>query len=367
MVEFKSQAETEEVEVKEYKLKPVKKMGKYKPYLEHTVRFPAKMRLEILEHLILTHTSEGEVILDMMAGTGSTGIVAAYHNRNAILVELEPHFYAWICEAIRKFQAQTALTTRGWIVAIKGDARNLASGSINRIIDIILTSPPYGRANTGGGIYKKGYEGKYGKDEKLHLRHDRKITKNPDNVSNLPFGKIDAVLTSPPYANIAKSKSGAIDPHMQGLISKLSGIPVKEFAHNKEKLKEATLIAQKKMPFKYSDNPNNVGNVPFKRGKRTYLTEMKKIYHEAFQVLRKGGKAIIVVRPFIRNRKVVDLPHITAQLLRSTGYFIRAINKYRIEPSFWRRNYEKKYPDVPKLRHEYAIIAEKPAKRETPI
>jgi len=147
-----------------------------------------------------------------------------------------------------------------------GTIDELAKKNISQLrehgqVDTVITSPPFGEANRGSGIAKKGYSGKHGVDPKLHERHDRPLSDDPNNISNLPLGKVDTVITSPPFANIAKSREGGISPHMQGLISQLSGIPVEEFAHDVKKLREAVKIAQSKIPFKYSDDPQNIGNL----------------------------------------------------------------------------------------------------------
>lgn len=97
--------------------------------------------------------------------------------------------------------------------------------------------------------------------ERLVDRQDLGYGSGKDNIGNLGF---DSIIFSPPYANIAKSNQGAIHPHMQGLISKLSGIPVKEFTNDVDRLKEAVRIAQSKIPFSYGDDPNNIGNLPFR-------------------------------------------------------------------------------------------------------
>jgi hypothetical protein len=244
------------------------------------------------------------------------------------------------------------------------------------------------------------------------------------NISNLPFGQVDSIITSPPYSNIATAKEGAISPHMQGLISKLSGIPVKEFAHNVEKLKEAVKIAQSKIPFKYSDSPNNIGNLPLgdidccitsppyegslegttrhTRGgiasrdptlartgsyatvmsfgvpvgspnksnignmkRETYLQAMFRVYGEMWKVLKPGGHAIVVVKPFVRNKEVVDLPWHTWLLMQRVGFQLAKLYKLRLkQESFWRILYYKNHPEVPRLRHEYVLVCRKPTDGE---
>ena len=79
-----------------------------------------------------------------------------------------------------------------------------------------------------------------------------------------------------------------------------------------------------------------------------------------YKVLKNGGLAIIVVKPFIRNKKVIDLPYHTWLLLQKVGFKLTKIYKLRLkQKSFWRILYERKFPEVPKIRHEYVIIVKK--------
>jgi hypothetical protein len=97
-------------------------------------------------------------------------------------------------------------------------------------------------------------------------------------------------------------------------------------------------------------------------GKPTYLSEMLKVYAQMFKVLKPNGLAIVVIKPFIRNRKVVDLPYHTWLLMSKVGFKLEKLYKLRLKTqSFWRLLFYKKYPDVPRIAHEYVIVARKPA------
>jgi len=50
---------------------------------------PTQKPEALLERIILTSTNEGDVVLDPMAGTGTTGVVALRHRRHFILIEKE--------------------------------------------------------------------------------------------------------------------------------------------------------------------------------------------------------------------------------------------------------------------------------------
>jgi len=183
----------------------------------------------------------------------------------------------------------------------KDNIGNLQHGDIN----IVITSPPYAEANRGGGIAVKGYEGKYGKDEKLHLRHDRPSSDNPDNISNKPYR--EDVEATPE------------------LVQKL------------QKLKDE------------------------KKGRsETYLEAMLLCYRECYNVLKPNGRIIVVIKPFIRNKKVVDLPYHTWLLLQKCGFKLSEVLKFRLpQISFWRVLYRQKHPEVERINHEYILVCKK--------
>jgi DNA modification methylase len=214
----------------------------YEPYLDHAKSHPAKMNMWLLEWLIKAFTKPGETVLDPMAGSGSMGVVAALHGRNAVQVELEKKFYDWMEKAKGNIEKNAAIQQKGWIKNILGDARCLSQ--LLRDVDICITSPPYAETHTGGGdpekrrkrLIKAGHNPKDflgGKARNAVLKHytevDTVITSPPysesmtkrrkgytvipelkktrempqdtkdDNIANLPHGTVAAIITSPPY------------------------------------------------------------------------------------------------------------------------------------------------------------------------
>jgi len=202
------------------------------------------------------------------------------------------------------FTSPKNVAAKGFLEGIpksKDNIGNLQHGDIN----IVITSPPYAEANRGGGIAVKGYEGKYGKDEKLHLRHDRPSSDNPDNISNKPYR--EDVEATPE------------------LVQKL------------QKLKDE------------------------KKGRsETYLEAMLQCYRECYNVLKPNGRIIVVIKPFIRNKKVVDLPYHTWLLLQKCGFKLSEVLKFRLpQISFWRVLYRQKHPEVERINHEYILVCKK--------
>lgn len=88
-------------------------------------------------------TKNEEIVLDPMAGTGSTLVAALRAGRNSYGIELNPK-YAEIAEQIVKEERQSLgekverLTSK----VIIGDATNATNNQLPKI-DYVLTSPPY--------------------------------------------------------------------------------------------------------------------------------------------------------------------------------------------------------------------------------
>jgi tRNA G10 N-methylase Trm11 len=394
MQEFRSRIE-DLVETEELHIRQEVAFGKYAALMPEEARqHPAKYNTELIEFLVEKYTQPGDVVADIMAGTGVLGVVAALRGRNVIQVELEPKYMEWMEKARENVERLNTLTEKGRIINLLGDSRrqtellaehvgaiitsppfgdtNLSAGDPERrrerllqaghdpsdflggsarnavlkhygqadavimsppytnkacadpvniskyrkggffaeekLIACCITSPPFGEANRGGGIAVKSYEGKHGRDPELHLRHDRPLSNNPDNISNLVFGDI--------------TQLGEQQEDLQQLYKRLMT----------------------------------------KKGRPTYLSEMLLVYKNMFEILRPGGTACVVVKPFIKDRKVVDLPYITWCLLRAVGFVLEKAYKWGIErPSFWRILYAKKNPDVPLVAHEYVVVVRKKA------
>ena len=63
---------------------------------------PTQKPLALFEYLIKTYTNEGDVVLDNVAGSGTTGEACINLNRDFILIEKEPKYYEVIKERVGK-------------------------------------------------------------------------------------------------------------------------------------------------------------------------------------------------------------------------------------------------------------------------
>ena len=59
---------------------------------------PTMKPIELIENALLNSSEENDIILDLFGGSGSTLIACEKNNRNARLMELDPHY----CDVIRK-------------------------------------------------------------------------------------------------------------------------------------------------------------------------------------------------------------------------------------------------------------------------
>ena len=130
-------------------------------YVEVSGHHPAKMLPAIAQRAIATYTQPGDLVVDPMAGIGSTLVEAVHLGRDAIGVEYEPQ-WAELARANIDFARSQGATGHGEVVC--GDARHLASvvdPAVRGLVALVLTSPPYGpslhgqvTARPGQGIRK---------------------------------------------------------------------------------------------------------------------------------------------------------------------------------------------------------------------
>lgn len=92
---------------------------------------------QIPRNILLTYSSEGELVLDPMMGSGTTLIEARLLNRNAIGYDINPR-----AVEITRERIDFAVGTPAKQAVALGDVRDLSAHSDNSI-DLIITHPPY--------------------------------------------------------------------------------------------------------------------------------------------------------------------------------------------------------------------------------
>jgi len=193
---------------------------------------------------------------------------------------------------------------------------------------------------------------------------------DPDNIGNLP---VDSVVTSPPYekseafedTDFVKKISGDLDVKIlngeaKGHL-KARSAKYKSGAHASREhapSAEAEVAYLERAEKGRVENPGSIGKLE----RETYLAAMFRVYGEMMKVLKPGGRAVIVIKPFARDHKVVDLPWQTWLLLEKVGFHLEDLLKLRLrQMSFWRILYYRKFPAAERIVHEYAIVVRKGA------
>lgn len=441
----------------------------------HPAKYSRDLIERILDHMILKGwISKGQLIADPFGGVGCGGVVAAYRGFLWVGMELEPRFVdmaksnfalhkskwgdAKLGDATivqgdsrffhRRFQCEAICTSPSYADSIEkpsgidpskvkkpggpncnthhdnygseaGQIGALKSGSL----DSVITSPPYAETggNGGGGINVKGYVPADGrkwtgaKPDPVGSRtyQGRAGKRDPASIETLKQGRIDAIISSPPYADIAAGAGGlntkpATKPGQQsgrsgesasqtadqkygdtpGQISKLEKGPVEAIVTSPP-YENVQGFADKKFSDEWGPKQSRTtecadyGNAEGQIGKlkaQTYWEAMRDVYSSCLLALKPNGVMAVVLKDYAKDGQRVCLCDDTVKLLEYFGFVtvdrIRAMliketvesdlftgttKTTRSKKSFFRRLYEKR-PDSVKIDWEEVIICQKPEK-----
>jgi DNA modification methylase len=277
------------------------------------------MNQQLAQGIIQDYTKPGDTVLDPMAGIGTTGIEASRLGRNAVLNEYEPRFVNETKKNIKLLKKSGQM--KGKIIVMKGDARKLTQIRRGRC-DVVVTSPPF---------------------EDTEPFHDKKFKINGKSVGKGGSGesyspKVDAVITSPLFEDNLDLK--------------------KNKAYKNPKWKNVGIYSSP--PKDYTLNKKDVHQIGNLKGEQ-FQTATQQVYSECYKSLKPGGKMIVHMKNPIRNKKIVRLDKKTLESAESVGFRLAERKKRPLKNvSFWMRNYWKKYPDAPKVKHEDILVFRKP-------
>ena len=366
-------------------------------FVPESFAHPAKMDAQLLIWLVEHYSEVGETILDPMAGSG-TMMLACGLGRHCVLIELEEKFCKMMRDNWNEVKMRPQLgSTMGECRIIQGDARNLEGV----LADKIITSPPYTTdLKKDRAWMERHYEG-IGRNPKGYTVDQYDYELGGRNIANLPYGNIDKIISSPPYAErhsypdiererhaVEKlkahpdSKIGGVRIHEHysdnpnnlgnlpyGEIDKIITSPPYEGSlsgiDDEDRAKEFERMRQRGMRFnplshsnvtrgtEYSDSLSNIGNLK----STSYLEAMLQVYQQCYKVLKPQGLMILVTKNFIRNKTVIRLDTDTIKLCEQAG-FSYLERHYRKLPSqsFWRVIYHQKHPEVEQILNEDVLV-----------
>lgn len=193
-----------------------------------SIQHPAKMSALLCRDLFLRYTLPGQTVLDPFLGVGTT-LLGVQLGRNVVGVELEPKFAALARQNAARIRGGLLGVEAGWALVLQGDSRRLPL----KTADVVVSSPPYADALTGtaeGDERRRQVVAE--KVARGELRHPEGTavgrrtawgggtmrayatgySPDPNNIGNLPPGDVDAVLSSPPYGDVA-SRDRSEEPY----------------------------------------------------------------------------------------------------------------------------------------------------------
>ncbi len=320
--------------------------GTYDLIAPDSIAHPAKMSpalcFKIFEHLKeLGLLKEGDTVLDPMAGTGITAIVAGAQGYPAITIELEDKFVGFQKQN-KEYAERKLYKTLDWQI-IQGDSRKLSELLEVRGLKSI-TSPPY-----GDQVIKDGQ--RLASNPDIHWREWDRGTgynlKNPDNIGNLPDKPLKAI-TSPPYG-IDKTSGGLnTKPPRDATEGQIGNLPDKPLKTVTSPPYEQSITGgksgiewqedwgkpsenrQPSQDIDYGITEGQIGN----EQAESYLEAMQLVYSEITKV---SDVLVVVVKNPTRGGKLRRLDLDTISVLQQSGWEIycqhRAILFEKLEQS----------------------------------
>jgi len=171
-------------------------------------------------------------------------------------------------------------------------------------------------------------------------------------ISQLPYGSIDSVITSPPYEGSLEGTSrhthGGI-PARDPRLGQTGAYPYQK--RKRDKPSDSFVASQHGL-----DAEDNIGNLK----STSYLEAMALVYSQCYKVLKSGGLIILVLKNFIRDKKEIRLDLDSIKLCEQAEFTLEERHYRKLSAqSFWRIQYHRKYPDAPVLDREDVLVFRK--------
>ena len=269
------------------------------PKEESAYTHPAKFARGLIQRIILHGLAEGlwqpgDLIGDPFGGVALGGIVAAYNGLRWVGVELEQTFVDLGNENIRLHRQKWENGDLPIPTLLQGDSRNFAA--IVGQVSGIVTSPPYisgghhpdQTGSWGGRLCDHEHKG-------LGSKESASYGSTPGQIGCLAPGDLDAVVTSPPFGEdhpCASQTRAKKDYHA--------------FTRG-----DST---------KRDHQQRTDGNIATLAAGDSYWQAMAQVYHQCLLALKPAGVLCVVVKAYVKNKKLVPLPDQTWNLLLHTGF-----------------------------------------------
>lgn len=318
----------------------------------HPAKYARRLVGRIFDYLFarefITH---GDLCADPFGGIGTGGIIAASRGVRWVGCELEEKFVAL---AKRNFE----LHRRVWEsagdpfpVIVQGDSRKLRS--VLAAADVMVSSPPFqGSTNGTDAEFMERMEAEQNPGPRKIGRRTapEDYGQSPGQLGSMTPGTVDAVLSSPPYAECIESKNGPSGLHVgkesmgrslhamndagygrtDGQLGAMPAGDVAAVVSSPPWENQEPIHAQGskfRIPHdstglstscEYGQSDGQIGNSTGE----TFWAAARDIVAECHAILRPGGVAVWVVKGFVRNKKLVDFPHDWQRLCEACGFVL---------------------------------------------
>lgn len=281
----------------------------------HPAKFSYRLIQRIYDHGFKNgFWGELDVIGDPFGGVGLGGICAAYAGLKWVGVELEPRFVKLAAQNFAMHAAKWCVLEAPFPSILQGDSRRFASlvGC-----DSIVTSPPYQDQTIrkrDAGEHEPNKQGSM----KNGLHSCDSYGTTPGQIGALKAGELDAVVTSPPYAESIDSRNGPSGLNVKFRKDETPmGYGRDQIAMNAEGYgHSAGQIGALPSGRLDGQSPGQLGN----SSGETYWQAVAQVYAQCAQAMKPGGIMAVVVKSYVKNKKLVDLPEQTWQLLIHLGF-----------------------------------------------
>jgi len=283
--------------------------------------------------------TEGDLIGDPFGGIGGGGIIGSGMGLRWFGVELEPRFVGLAEKNFAKWKHIEPCPR-----IVQGDSREFAK--LVGECAAIVTSPPFADCNVNIGAVgdTPAMRQQIGESKP---RPDSYGT-TPGQIGALKSGELDAVITSPPYADLIKGADGetetaiaskrrrgralssyggygATDGNIGNLKSgKLDAVVTSPPFMNQEPShaqadtpsRKRLVCTGKFLDAEYGSSPGQIGN---NKGD-TYWQAMDAVYRQCHQAIKPAGVLACVIKDHVKGGKRVPLCDDTWTLLQACGF-----------------------------------------------
>ena len=239
-----------------------------KDVLRHPAKFPETLAQEFIEFF----TKRGQVVLDPMAGTGSTLVAALRAGRHSFGVELNPHYAAIAAQVVAEEQArlvEAAALASNSTQKPEEAAAELLNASENRPPSLVASEgPEQSPASQEPAINFAQLRAQIIQGDAAHL---------VEYMRQYDIPPIDYVLTSPPYWDMLRARG----------------------AETQRKRRQ-----DQQVDVYYSDDPQDLGNI---EDYEEFLEKLTDIYTALKPCLQPAAYLTIIVKNVKKGGRIYPL------------------------------------------------------------